>query len=195
MNVARPERAVNSTVMTPELKNACELVFQEHKTASQPVAWKRDVFRGRISTGLCEMAKETLVQKQVICFPNPARKNFTVINPLAISASCFEEAIERVMHPEAVPAETVMSDYQAKKPAYEPRGNSVTAYWSRSVNPPRLVALTSKAEHAVQTLAEPKWYLKPVFVYLLWPLLGAFAGGVIAWLMGEAYTQLFFNLK
>lgn len=183
--------------MTPELKNACELVFQEHKTASQPVAWKRDVFRGRISTGLCEMAKETLVQKKVICFPNPTRKNLTVINPLAASASNFEEAIERVMHPEAVPAETVLSAYEVQKPkeqkaTYTSNGNSVTAYWSRTVNAPRLVVLTSKSEQAVQTLEQPKWYLKPVFVYVVWPLLGAIAGGAIAWLMGEAYTQLFF---
>ena len=37
--------------MTPELKIACEVVFQEHKTSSYPVTWNRDAFRGRLSTG------------------------------------------------------------------------------------------------------------------------------------------------
>lgn len=180
--------------MTPELKNACELVFQEHKSARQPIAWNRDVFRGRISTGLSEMAKETLVQKQVICFPNPARKNQTVINPLASSASSYEEAASMVLHQDTMAVPAAVAERHIDRPSYSAT-NSVTAYLTRSVTAPRLIALTSKAEVVQQVPVSAKWYLKPVFVYVIWPLLGAAAGGIIAWLMGEAYTQIFFNLK
>ncbi len=189
--------------MTPELKIACEVVFQEHKAAVTPIAWNRDVFRGRLSTGMSEKAKETLVEKKVIYFPNPAKKNFTVLNPLAAPASTYMEAEDMVMKP--VPA-IAGFEYEHKqkestiynldeRSAYQHNGttNSVTAYLARSVNAPRLVSITGKAEAIQQHL--PKWYQKPLLVYIVWPLLAALAGGVIAYLIGEAYTGLMFDLK
>ena len=190
--------------MTPELKIACEVVFQEHKAATTPVAWNRDVFRGRLSTGMSEKAKETLVEKKVIHFPNPAKKNFTVLNPLAFAASNYTEAELMVTNP--VPAmagfeyeqkqkESTVFIPRAERPTYQSNGssNSVTAYLARSVNAPRLVTITGKAEAIQQHL--PKWYQKPLLVYIVWPLLAALAGGVIAYLIGEAYTGLMFDLK
>src|SRR5215510_5615586 len=78
--------------MTPELKTACELVFQEHKLSAQPIKWTRDIFRGRISIGLSEMAKETLVKKNIILWPDKSKKVFTKLNPDVATASSFEEA-------------------------------------------------------------------------------------------------------
>src|SRR6478736_4248613 len=78
--------------MTPELKTACELVFQEHKLSPQPIKWHRDAFRGRISIGLCEMAKETLVRKNIILWPDRSKKIFTKLNPDVATAHSFEEA-------------------------------------------------------------------------------------------------------
>ena len=65
--------------MTPELKTACEVVFQEHKTSAYPVTWNRDAFRGRLSTGLTEMAKDTLLRKNIIYYPNPTKKINTIL--------------------------------------------------------------------------------------------------------------------
>src|SRR6185369_13502866 len=78
--------------MTPELKTACELVFQEHKLSAQPIKWSRDAFRGRISIGLSEMAKETLVKKNIIVWPDKSKKIFTKLNPDVAMARSFEEA-------------------------------------------------------------------------------------------------------
>src|SRR5262245_17036172 len=77
--------------MTPELKTACEVVFQEHKLSSQ-IRWNKDTFRGRISIGLSEMAKETLVQKHIIFLPNKSKKLITLLNPAIAGAASFEEA-------------------------------------------------------------------------------------------------------
>lgn len=189
--------------MTPELKIACEVVFQEHKAATTPVAWNRDVFRGRLSTGMSEKAKETLVEKKVIRFPNPAKKNFTVLNPLAAAASSYREAEVMVMNPAPAMAGFEYEEKQKDSPvfnrasttAYQSNGttNSVTAYLARTVNAPRLVTITGKAEAIQQHLS--KWYQKPLLVYIVWPLLAAVAGGAIAFLIGEAYMGLMFDLK
>lgn len=183
--------------MTPELKIACELVFQEHKAASHPIAWNRDVFRGRLSTGLSEKAKETLVEKHIICFPVAGKKNQTILNPLAAGASSFEEAADFVLH--RVPAMATHDVQPAPIGAHKDHPtrsaytNSVTAYLNRSVAAPRLVTITGKAEALHHH--EPKWYMKPVLLYIVWPLLAAVAGGIIAYLIGEAYTELMFDLK
>lgn len=171
--------------MTPELKTACEVVFQEHKASAYPVTWNREAFRGRISTGLTEMAKDTLIRKNIICYPNPAKKINTVLNPAALNADSFEEAENMVLN--KVPALAASSvDNRGTLVA-----NKVPAFSSRSVTH-RLVTLTGETETMT---AEIKWYMKPVFVYVVWPLLGAVVGGLIAYLMGAIYTELVFDLK
>src|SRR4051812_31056823 len=84
--------------MTPELKKACELVFQEHKIATGPISWTKDSFRGRLSFGMAALAKETLERRNIICPRNPAKKSFTILNPMATSASSFEEAEEMIQN-------------------------------------------------------------------------------------------------
>src|SRR6185295_8059530 len=79
--------------MTPELRASCELVFQEHKLAASPIAWNKHIFREKMSIGLSDLAKETLVKKKIIYFPKPAKKTITILNPEVATAASFEEAI------------------------------------------------------------------------------------------------------
>lgn len=172
--------------MTPELKAACEVVFQEHKASAFPVTWNRDAFRGRLSTGLTEMAKDTLLRKNIIYYPNPAKKINTVLNPAAVNADSFEEAENMVLNKVPVLSNSSVND----------RGSIVTskppALTNRTVAH-RLFTVTGDAE--VITAQMPKWYMKPVFYYFLWPVLAAALGGLIAYFMGTIYTELVFDLK
>lgn len=171
--------------MTPELKTACEVVFQEHKASAYPVTWNRDAFRGRLSTGLTEMAKDTLIRKNIIYYPNPAKKINTVLNPAAFNADSFEEAENMVLN--NVPALSASH--------VDDRGTLIAKKIPAFVNRPvahRLVTLTGETEIVP---AEIKWYMKPVFFYFVWPVLAAVLGGLIAYLMGTIYTELVFDLK
>ena len=171
--------------MTPELKIACEVVFQEHKTSSYPVTWNRDAFRGRLSTGLTEMAKDTLLRKNIIYYPNPTKKINTILNPTVSGADSFEEAENMILN--KIPALSASR--------VDDRGtlvsDRVTTFISRPVAH-RLVTLTGETETIP---AEIKWYMKPVFFYVVWPVLAAVLGGLIAYLMGTIYTELVFDLK
>lgn len=171
--------------MTPELKTACEVVFQEHKASAYPVTWNRDAFRGRLSTGLTEMAKDTLLRKNIIYYPNPAKKINTVLNPAASNADSFEEAENMVLNKVPALASSGVDD----------RGTLVAAKAPAFVSRPvahRLVTLTGETEIIP---AEIKWYMKPVFFYFVWPVLAVVLGGLIAYLMGTIYTELVFDLK
>lgn len=170
--------------MTPELKVACELVFQEHKTSTYPVTWNRDAFRGRISTGLTEMAKDTLLRKNIIYYRNPGKRILTFLNPLVLTASSFEEAEDMVLN--KVPA--LVTTGVEKQPAYIARPVPI---FSRQPGRHRLVTISGE----IQPIAEEKWYLKPAFVYFVWPVCAAVGGGLIAYFLGNAYTELFFDLK
>ena len=110
--------------MTPELKTACELIFQEHKTSAYPVTWNRDAFRGRISTGICEMAKDTLLRKNIIYYPNPAKKVITVINPAVSAADTFEEAESFVLNKIPVLSPVMVNEIRHQAPIT----NSVTTF-------------------------------------------------------------------
>lgn len=178
--------------MTPELKTACQVVFQEHKTSQYPVTWNRDAFRGRISTGLSEMAKETLIKKNIIQFPNPSKKIITVLNPVAASASTYEEAEDMVLNKVPAMATAVTAREQ---PACAASRRSVFVTRTVAHHPVVTLAANGKTEAILPALHETKWYLRPVFVYGVWPVCAAIAGGVIAYLMGSAYTELVFDLK
>lgn len=165
--------------MTPELKIACEVVFQEHKASGYPINWNKDAFRGRISFGLSAMAKETLVRKNIIYLPNPAKKIITSLNPDVAAAATFEEAEELVQN--KVPSSIAN------------RVNDQPAYIIHHVSRPGkynhlLLKIAGKSETAI---AE-KWYMKPLFCYVVWPACAAVAGALIAYLMGLVYTELFF---
>jgi hypothetical protein len=192
--------------MTPELKTACQVVFQEHKSSPYPVTWNRDAFRGRISTGLSEMAKETLIKKNIIQFPNPSKKILTVLNPAAATAATYEEAEDIILNKIMAPMSATAVALKEKPVAAKSRAVFVT----RSVthHPVVTLAATHGKLEAVMPMVQmmeqvheghavhgTKWYLKPVFVYGIWPVCAAIAGGVIAYLMGSAYTELVFDFK
>ncbi|HEV8285847.1 MAG TPA: hypothetical protein VGQ09_16155 [Chitinophagaceae bacterium] len=168
--------------MTPELKTACELIFQEHKLSAQPIKWNRDAFRGRISIGLSEIAKETLVKKNIILLPAPSKKLFTQLNPDVASADSFEEA-EKII-------ETKIPNLEIT-PAYDAEVYITNHVFGFAATPPQEpIARTSKIK-----VTDKKWYMKPFYLYVTWPLCGGAAGVLISRLMDLAYTELFLNPK
>lgn len=175
--------------MTPELKHACELVFQEHKSTSFPVTWNRDAFRGRLSTGLTEMAKDTLIRKQIILYPNPNKRINTILNPAIASADSYEEAESVILSKLPLLSATRISPPRSLVPETM---TPVMSRPARAVTHHRLVTVTGETK-AMAT--EMRWYMKPVFYYVIWPVLAAAFGGLIAYLMGMLYTELAFNLK
>jgi hypothetical protein len=173
--------------MTPELKIACEVVFQEHKITAQPVKWKGEAFRGRISIGLSEMAKETLVSKNIIYIPDKTKKIFTLLNPVVSAATNFEEAEEMLAKKTQalLPITTTEeNDFITQDvPGFEITNSNYSH---------RHFTIAGTSDTAV---AGTKWYLKPLFFYVVWPVCGALAGAFIAYLIGFVYTKLFFDLK
>ncbi|SRR5260221_2014233 len=167
--------------MTPELRIACEVVFQEHKTSLKPITWSKDAFRGRLPFGLSAMAKEILVSKNIISFPNPEKKMITRLNPVAIAASNFEEADELVQKR----VHSFVTSIPGDQPAYIANpGNSS----GRNKNY-LFVRITSQP---VAVSDKTKWYMKPLFYYVVWPVCAAVTGAVIAWLVGFVYSKIFF---
>ena len=164
--------------MTPELKTACEVVFQEHKTSAAPINWNKDAFRGRLPFGLSAKAKETLVEKKIIYSPNPAKKIFTTLNPAAASASTVEEAEELVQKKNTV---SRVAKVIEKQPVYVADDISYPGAYV-----PRYVSIVSKTE--IRVLPEAKWYSKPLFYYFIWPACAAAGGALIAFLIGLIYS-------
>jgi hypothetical protein len=162
--------------MTPELKTACEVVFQEHKTSPSPINWNKDAFRGRLPFGLSAKAKETLVEKNVIYSPNPAKKIFTLLNPLAASATTVEEAEELVKKKKVSSRVTRI----VKEQPVAVMTNNDVSYADKPG--PVYINITTKAKAI--TIPETKWYARPLFYYVVWPACAAVGGALIAFLMG-----------
>ena len=193
--------------MTPELRASCELVFQEHKLAASPIAWNKHIFREKMSIGLSDLAKETLVKKKIIYFPKPAKKTITILNPEVATATSFEEAIaiaesrssvaqggpvkEKTLYDEIYSPEFM--EY-ADSEEYTPAKKSVKEQ-------PKPKVKVIRAEPKIQLHAQPalvavpetaeKWYLKPVFYYVIWPLAAAIVSVTIAWLMSQAVEMAY----
>jgi hypothetical protein len=175
--------------MTPELKTACEVVFQEHKVSTQ-IKWSKDAFRGRISIGLSELAKEILVRKNVIFLPDKSKKIITLLNPAVAAAASFEEAEEIIVN-KVNKAPEVVTKVADDRPAYIPRQVSgLNIPRPRPAYSQRLLPVAGKPETRV---AEVKWYMRPLFFYIVWPLCAVVAGALIAYLIDFAYTELFLN--
>ena len=175
--------------MTPELKKACEAVFQEHRASINGIDWKKDVFRGRISTGLSEKAKETLLSKNIIYFPNPAKKAITLLNPEVTAASTCDEA-EKVLLREIVLSPVVSAPIA--EATIEPAIIAKTRRPVADNKPiPQRFVISASAEN-VTFVEKEKWYLKPVLVYFVWPVCGAAAGVALAYLIGAIYDYIFF---
>ena len=183
--------------MTPELKASCELVFQEHKLAASPIAWNKHVFRDRMSIGLSDLAKETLVKKNIIYFPKPAKKTITILNPDVATASTFEEAIaiaqNKTKEGEEIKEKTLYDEI------YSPE---FTQYIDLETYTPVQKSIKEQPQPKVQRQPEmhlqshpvitaEKWHLKPVFYYVIWPLAAAIVSVLIAWLLSRAVEMAY----
>jgi len=161
--------------MTPELKAACELVFQEHKTARKPINWNKDSFRGRISFGLAAMAKETLEKRNIICALNPAKKTITALNPSAVNAANFEEAGEMIQN--KIPV--LVTNKVAHKHAYVIHG--VSNFSPATDDTDRLLKVS---DSSLSTSKKIKLQASPVFYNIMWVVSAAIAGVLITYLLG-----------
>jgi len=190
--------------MTPELKTACELVFQEHKLSAQPIKWTRDIFRGRISIGLSEMAKETLVKKNIILWPDRSKKIFTKLNPDVASAHSFEEAEKMIetKKPLLATMPVIEGNFNVADLVKELETPlAQTAKQSTSTSPLQktrtysLMKIVPPTETTETTVAEVNWWMKPLYLYVVWPICGAVLGVLISMLMNFAYHQFFAHAK
>jgi hypothetical protein len=173
--------------MTPELKTACETVFQEHKISNLPVKWTSDTFRGRISIGLCEMAKETLVKKNIILLSGKSKKITTELNPAVAAADSFEEAEKMIIN--KIPA-------SMNSLVYDPETYIADHVYGYAVPSPRYSHRVVPIDTEPATsIAKVKWYMKPLFYYFLWPLCAAAAGVLVTRLIVVIFTELFWNQK
>lgn len=188
--------------MTPELRTACELVFQEHKLSAQPIKWSRDAFRGRISIGLSEMAKETLVKKNIILWPDKSKKIFTKLNPDVATARSFEEAEKMIETKKPVLATMpvieggfnvadLAKDFETP-PTPTAKQTVLAATPIRSYSVMKIVPPTETTE---TTVAGVNWWMKPLYLYVIWPACGAVVGILISMLMNLAYQELFTHAK
>jgi hypothetical protein len=173
--------------MTPELKTACEVVFQEHKVSANPIKWDRGAFRGRISIGLSEMAKETLIKKKIIFLPDKSKKIITLLNPAVVAAASFEEAEDMIGNN----VQTIVASLPDDAPSYIVHKVSGLGI-APSVYADQLLPVAVKSETRIAGI---KWYMKPFFYYIVWPFCALMAGALIVYLLGLAYTKLFLNLR
>jgi hypothetical protein len=163
--------------MTPELKSACELVFQEHKISGKPINWNKDSFRGQLSFGMAAMAKQTLEMRHIICTVSPVKKTVTFLNPVAAAATNVEEA--EVMIENKIPV--LVSNKVDDQPAYVAHRVSGFANTTTTDDTDRLLKYRGKT---IATQAEIQWWAKPVFTYIILPVSAAVAGGLITYLLG-----------
>ena len=169
--------------MTPELKRACELVFQEHKTSAQPIKWSPDTFRGRVSLGLAELAKETLLKKEVIVPADKSRKQSTRLNPVIVSASSLDEAQRCLEGKQAVVIPAFSEKTAVPMPPRQRVAEAMPAVLSRRV--------MEVASPQVLPAMEVKWCLRPVFCYLVWPLCAVVVGGLATFIVDSIFTWIF----
>jgi hypothetical protein len=170
--------------MTPELKAACELVFQEHKLTGNTIKWDKNSFHGKIPIALTEMARQTLVKKSIIIFPGKSKKTITKLNPVVAAASSFEEAEKIAAN--AIPEAATLS-------------NDPVDFALQDI--PETVSPAPVYTHRLMTVkttpspnfSKPKWYRQPVFYYFIWPVCIAAAGALITYLIDVAYTRFFSN--
>jgi hypothetical protein len=143
------------------------------------------------------MAKETLVKKNIILWPDKSKKIFTKLNPDVATARSFEEA-ERMIE--------TKKPVLATMPVIEGGFNvadliadletSETPDAPKAPAPPparlySLMKIVPPTETVDTSAAEVNWWMKPVYLYFVWPVCGAIAGVLISMLMNLAYHELF----
>jgi len=170
------------TVMTPELRSACELVFLEHKISSRSINWGKNVFHGRLSLGMSEMAKLTLIDKKIIYLPNPEKKKHTLLNPIVATAANFEEAEELIQ--KGVPE--LVANIPVDRPTYI---NHTSSRTNRQNN----YMLLKISGDPAPAIAETKWHMGPLFRYFVLLVGALIAGVLITWLISFVSSELFFR--
>jgi hypothetical protein len=160
--------------MTPELKQACELIFQEHKTSRLPIDWNKNVFQGRIAFHLSALAKQTLEKRNIIWTVNGRKKSTTILNPDASLAASFEEAEELILNKYAVviaEEEKNKFEYILHQVAGEPIAISDTDKKAKTLNKPGIAK--SKIRRSGNS-----------FYYFILLLAAAIAGAILTYLIG-----------
>lgn len=170
--------------MTPELTRACELIFQEHKHASQAIAWNKEPFKGRISMGLCEKAKDTLQRSNVIIFQHKSKKLQTILNPAVTDAEHFQEAMDlakqRAKVTETAP---VIREYEPVRVA------AMTSATPAKIGQYIAVKYVNEKNGSSNSMLIP-WYQRSFYYYVVWPTLGLLAGALIARALGYLAGQI-----
>jgi hypothetical protein len=166
--------------MTPELKRACELVFQEHKTSSIPINWNKDIFVGRLSFGLSAMAKEILIKKNIIYAVHPPKKLLTLLNPAVAGASTLEDA-------EKVLANELILLPSGETPDLSPEDEGVIFSELSAGNSRVILRITGEPSEISGNVFGHKWYASRLFYYFIWPLCAAATGAAIAWAISTYY--------
>jgi len=143
------------------------------------------------------MAKETLVKKNIILWPDKSKKIFTKLNPDVATASSFEEAAKMIETKKPVLATMpvieggfsvadLLADVDSPKVAVN--SDSPAPPPARTYSVMKIVPATEVAD---TTFSEAKWWTKPLYLYVVWPVCGAAAGILISMLMNFAYRELF----
>ncbi|HEY6976809.1 MAG TPA: hypothetical protein VH396_11015 [Chitinophagaceae bacterium] len=191
--------------MTPELKTACEVIFQAHKLSAKPIKWDSNAFHGRISIGLSEVAKETLIKKRIILLRNKS-KIFTQLNPGVATANSFEEAEKMIVNKVSNSFEEadkmilnkVSNSFEEaekiivnKVPVLVTKKYDPDSYTARHVvgaAPTSPVKTYDQLAIADITRSNTgiKWYMRPIFLYSIWLVGAATAGIIISWLISLA---------
>ena len=102
------------------------------------------------------------------------------------TASSFEEAEKMVGTKIPGPATATAYEINSYVADHAPVFAAPTP--TRSYNL-QSAALVSEAK--VDEAADTKWWLKPLYLYFVWPVCGAVAGVLISLLMNFVYTELF----
>ena len=163
--------------MTPELKKACELVFQEHKTSVEPISWSKDSFSGRLPFGLSALAKQTLEKKSIIQTVGPTKKVMTTLNPLVLTASSFEEADEWIQAKAPKLIVETTADF-IEEPIFQ--NDEVFA----NTNVKDIARLLKVRGTPLPRATSVKWWAKPIFSYFIWPVSAAIGGALVTFLLG-----------
>jgi len=131
--------------------------------------------------------KTDIGKKEYHSFTQQVKKIITLLNPAVVAAASFEEAEEIIGNKTPVLATSGQDDHTTYIADPVPDFISTGSTYSHL-----LLQSNGNAELAIAGI---KWYLKPLFYYVVWPLCAAVAGALIAFLIDLTYTELFLNMK
>jgi hypothetical protein len=132
------------------------------------------------------LAKETLVKKNIIILPNKSKKILTLLNPAVASATSFEEAAEMIGNSEHATVTSLAPDHIEYDPT-EYIAHHVTGFdLPPAKYPAEVLLVDDRPESAANGI---KWYMKPLFSYVVWPVCAAAAGALITFVIDLVSTN------